>query len=202
MSRGALPPEIVALRRRDRVRTTRLYFIGAGAIGLVIVAIFVIYDIYGTSQIRASQHLAAALSDYERRDAAGAYHETRAAIDAGIRDYALQFNVGLLLLKLGHDDEALRQLRRAEAIRSVPTAYLYAAIAALAAHNPTTARAEAQHANNLAPGDPDISAVLAMAGAKLGHTTRATQEFATARASGYQGETLTQLIANAQFEGS
>ncbi len=202
MSRGALPPEIAALRRRDRGRTTRLYLIGAGAIGLVIVAIFVVYDVYGTSQIRASQHLASALSDYEQHDAAGAYHETRAAIDAGIRDYTLQFNVGLLLLKLGHDDEALRQLRRAEAIRSVPTAYLYDAIAALAEHDPASARAEAQHAADLAPGDPDISAVLAMADAGLGHSARATQEFATARANGYQGETLAQLIADAGFESA
>jgi hypothetical protein len=173
MSRGPLPPEIVALRRRDRTRTMRLYLIGAGVIGLVIVAIFVVYDMYGTSQIRASQHLAAAISDYERRDAAGAYHEARAAIDAGIRDYALQFNAGLLLLKLGHDDEAVRQLRHAEA----------------------------QHAVNLAPGDPDTNAVLAMADAGLGHSARAAQEFATARANGYQGETLTQLIADAGFEG-
>ena len=200
MSRGALPPEIAALRRRDRTRTTRLYLIGAGVIGLVIVAIFVVYDMYGTSQIRASQHLAAAISDYERHDAAGAYHETRAAIDTGIRDYPLQFNAGLLLLKLGHDDEAVRQLRRAEAISPVPTAYLYAAIAALAEHNPTTAHAEAQHAVNLAPGDPDTNAVLAMADAGLGHSARAAPELATARANGYQGETLTQLITDAQFE--
>ncbi len=202
MSRGALPPEIAMLRRRDRARTARLYLIGAGAIGLIIAAIFVVYDVYGTSQIRASQHLAAAISNYERRDAAGAYCETRAAIGVGIHDYALQFNVGLLLLKLGHDDEALRQLRRAEAIRAVPTAYLYAAVAALAAHNPTTAHAEAQHAADLAASDPDINAVLAMADAGLGHSARAAREFAAARANRYQGETLTQLIADAQFEGS
>jgi len=202
MSRGALPPEIAVLRQRDRARTTRLYLIGAGAIGLIIAAIFVVYDVYGTSQIRASQHLAAAISDYERHDAAGAYRATRAAIDVGIHDYALQFNVGLLLLKLGHNDEALLQLRRAEAIHAVPTAYLYAAIAALAEHDPATARAEAQHAADLAAGDPDINAVLAMADAGLGHSTRAAREFATARANRYQGESLAQLIADAGFEGA
>jgi len=202
MGRGVTPPEIAALRRRDRARTARLYLIGAGAIGLIIAAIFVVYDIYGTSQIRASQHLAAAISDYERRDAAGAYHETHAAIGAGIRGYALQFNVGLLLLKLGRDDEALRQLRRAEAIRAVPTAYLYAAIAALAAHDPATARVEAQHAADLAATDPYINAVLAMADAGLGHGARAAWEFATARANGYQGESLARLIADAGFESA
>lgn len=199
VSRPSIPTEIVAARRRDRVRMVRLYI---SAIVLVVVLGFGALVVFGLplqQSIEANGHLSTAVGDYARDDLAAADREIRQAISIKGDDYDARFDLGIVLLKEGHYDAALAQFRQAEGIKKLPTPFLYAGIAALAMHQPDLARAEASGGLALVGQDPDMDAVLAMADQQLGRSADAARAYASARASGYQAQTVRGWIAQASL---
>src|SRR5579875_1000465 len=108
-ARVALPPEIIAERRRKRARTVRLYAIGIAFMALLIGGIFVAYDYFAGVDLTANQHTAAAMSDYARGNLGGAEHELRTAVASRGDDYTLRYDLGIVLLKEGRYAGALVQ---------------------------------------------------------------------------------------------
>jgi len=66
-------------------------------------------------------------------------------------------------------------------------------------HQPDLARAEASGGLALVGQDPDMDAVLAMADQQLGRSADAARAYASARASGYQAQTVRGWIAQASL---
>ncbi len=199
VSRPPIPSEIVAVSRRDRVRMVRLYI---SAVVLAVVLGFGALVVFGLplqKSIEANGHLSTAVGDYARGDLSAAEREIRQAVSIKGDDYNARFDLGIVLLKEGHYDAALAEFRQAEGVKKLPPPYLYAGVAALAMQRPDLARDEATGGLALAGQDPDIDAVLAMADQQLGHSADATRAYASARASGYQGQTVRGWIAQASL---
>lgn len=197
-----VPPEIAAAQRKRRGSTVRLYIIAAIVVLGGCLGGLVLWGLHLKAELDANQHVANAITAYTQGHLAQAEREMRAGVAVKSDDYNARFDLGVLLLKEGKYAEAVQQLRQAEAIGQVPTAYLYAAVAELAQGKPALAHAEIQPALAKVPNDPDVNAALALADQGLGHKTLAAQEMATARADGYSGHGVRGWIAEAQFEQS
>ncbi len=201
-TRVALPPEIVAMQRKRRQRTLRLYSIAVGVIVLLSLGILFIYGNLFNAAVRTDQRFSTAFSAasaaLSKGDLRTADQQMRAAV--AIRDnYSVRYDLALILLKEGQYAASLAQWRKAAAFKPSPDVYWYAAIADLAMHRPDLALSQAQQALRLDPIEGYYHAALAMAQQALGHTALASREFATARSYDYTGQTLQDWIAQASF---
>ncbi len=187
----------MAANRRARARTIRLYIIAAVLALLVGAGGLAVFGLFLQTGIEANSHLAAAVGDYDRDNLPAAERELRTALSIKADLYDARFDLAIVLLKEGRYAAALAELRRAEGIKELATAHLYAGVADLAMHRPDLARDEARAGLAQVGQDPDIDALLATADRQLGHAASAEQEYATARSEGYQGQTVRDWIAQA-----
>lgn len=197
-----VPPEIAAAQRKRRGTTVRLYIIAAVVVLGACLGSLVLWGLHLKAELDANQHVANAITAYAQGHLAQAEREMRAGVAVKSDDYNARFDLGILLLKEGKYAEAIPQLRQAETIGQVPTAYLYAAVGELAEGHPALAHAEIQPALAKVPNDPDVNGALALADQALGHKALAAHELATARADGYSGSGVRGWISEAQFEQS
>ncbi len=200
----ALPPEIAAQQKQRRSRTLRLYVIGIGAVVVLCLAALFVYGTFLSNGISADQRFATDLTAAHTAYVQGRLLVANRALDDALTykdGYNLRFDKGLVLLKAGRYDDAIAQLRRAEALNTTaPTAYLYAGVAGLAGHHFASARDDARRGLALVPQDPDLNGLLASAEQALGHTKPSAQALNTARANGYKGQTIAGWIGLASFE--
>lgn len=196
----AVPPEILAERRRGRARAARLYVIGVAAVALIIGGIFAVYSHFADVEFTTNRHIAAALSDYARGNLGGAERELRTALSVKGDDYTLNYDLGIVLLKEGRYPEALTPLRAAERLNEGATAYLYAAVAGLAMHRPALVLPDARQAVAKAPDDRVATAALALVDDALGRRAEAAQARAAGRVGTYAGGGVEELIDGANLE--
>jgi len=195
------PPEIVAQNRAHRRRMLRLYGIGVVGLALVVLTIFLAYDVYQQHLLDVNHHVAAAYSAYSHGDLGTAEQQLRGALSLDDGNYTAHLDLGLVLLKAGRYSDARAELHRAGDINHVATAYLYAGVAALAMRQPQLARGEMAQALAQTPYDDAVNAVAAMADRAAGRAATAARELAVARSYGYTGATLKDYIARAILEG-
>lgn len=204
MARAPLPPEIIAQQKQRRARTLRLYGLAVAGLVVFVVGILVVYGSFQAAIIATNQRFGAALARAGDAYAAGQYSAAERDLHAAMHiedGYNVRYDLGLVLLHERRYTQAIAQLGKAISFARVPTAYLYAAIAALDAGQPAQALDQIKHALKSVPYDPDVNGVLGLTYRALGRVSLANQAFATARTYGYSGLTLQGYIDEAQFEG-